>query len=201
MNSDWIVDLITRGGYFAVALLMLAENVFPPIPSEVVMPVSGIVAATGSMFLVGVIVAGTAGALAGQFLWYWVGARVGEERLMRWAERHGRWITLSPREIHKVSTWFQTHGSRAVFIGRLIPGIRTFISLPAGLARMPVGRFLLYSLLGSGVWTAALAYAGYALRDRYENVTRFVGPVSSLVIGAIVVLYIWRLVTFTRRAA
>jgi len=201
VNSDWIVDLITRGGYFAVALLMLAENVFPPIPSEVVMPVSGIVAATGSMFLVGVIVAGTAGALAGQFLWYWVGARVGEERLMRWAERHGRWITLSPREIHKVSTWFQTHGSRAVFIGRLIPGIRTFISLPAGLARMPVGRFLLYSLLGSGVWTAALAYAGYALRDRYENVTRFVGPVSSLVIGAIVVLYIWRLVTFTRRAA
>jgi membrane protein DedA with SNARE-associated domain len=199
MSSEWILNAIDKGGYLAVFLLMLGENVFPPIPSEVVMPVSGISASSGSMSIVGVIIAGTAGAVAGQSLWYWLGAKLCAPRLKQWAARHGRWLTMSPRDIDHVTKWFEEHGGKAVLLGRLVPGIRTFISLPAGIAGMKWPRFLLYSTIGSGAWTAALAVAGYMLHERYENITRYIGPVSMVIFGGLVALYLYRVVTFKPR--
>lgn len=199
MSSDWIVEVIHQGGYLGVAALMFAENVFPPIPSEVVMPVAGLAASRGELMLGAVIAAGTAGALAGQLFWYWVGYRVGEEGLKAFAARHGRWITMTPRDVDRADAWFDRHGATAVLIGRLIPGVRTLISLPAGLSEMPLRRFLVSSAIGTTAWTAALASAGYTLGEQFEGVSSRVGPVSAGVLIAIACWYIYRLLTFTQR--
>ena len=198
-SSSWILNFIESGGYAAVAFLMLLENVFPPIPSEVVMPVAGIVSGRGDLNIGLVIAFGTLGAVSGQLLWYWLGVRLGEESLKRLARRHGRWLTVSPRDIDKADDWFDKHGHKAVLLGRLVPGVRTLISLPAGLSEMSLRRFVIYSTIGSGAWTAALAVAGYALGERSENVTRWIGPVSTTVLVGIGAYYIYRVVTFGKR--
>jgi membrane protein DedA with SNARE-associated domain len=201
VSSDWILNLIQSGGYLAVALLMLLENVFPPIPSEVVMPVAGVLAGQGELSIVPVIIFGTIGAVAGQLLWFWLGLRVGEETLKSLARRHGRWLTVSPRDIDKADAWFDKHGGKTVMFGRLVPGVRTLISLPAGLSEMPLQRFLIYSTIGSGTWTALLAIAGYALGERQEGVTHWIGPVSTVVFGGIVAYYFYRVATFKKDPA
>lgn len=201
MSSDWILNWIESGGYLAVALLMLLENIFPPIPSEVVMPVSGIVSGRGDLNIALVIAFGTVGAVTGQTLWYWLGVRVGEEGLKNLARRHGRWLTVSPRDVEKADDWFDKHGHKAVLFGRLVPGVRTLISLPAGLSEMSFKRFLLFSTIGSGTWTGALAMAGYALGERSESVTRWIGPVSTVVLVGILAYYLYRVVTFKKAPA
>lgn len=201
MSSDWILNWIESGGYLAVALLMLLENVFPPIPSEVVMPVSGIVSGRGDLNIALVIAFGTVGAVTGQTLWYWLGVRVGEEGLKNLAGRHGRWLTVSPRDVEKADDWFDKHGHKAVLFGRLVPGVRTLISLPAGLSEMSFKRFLLFSTIGSGTWTGALAMAGYALGERSESVTRWIGPVSTVVLVGIFAYYLYRVLTFKKASA
>jgi membrane protein DedA with SNARE-associated domain len=200
-SSSWILNFIESGGYLAVALLMLLENIFPPIPSEVVMPVAGIVAGRGDLNVALVIVFGTIGAVVGQLLWYWLGLKVGEEGLKRLARKHGRWLTVSPKDIDKADDWFDEHGAKAVLLGRMVPGVRTLISLPAGLSEMPMKKFLLYSSIGSGVWTSALAIAGYALGERSESVTHWIGPVSTTVIVVIAAYYVYRVVTFKKGPA
>jgi membrane protein DedA with SNARE-associated domain len=199
--SDWILNFIESGGYLAVALLMLLENIFPPIPSEVVMPVAGIAASRGDMNVAIVILLGTVGAVAGQLLWYWLGLRVGEDGLKNLARRHGRWLTVSPRDIDKADDWFDKHGGKAVMIGRCVPGVRTLISLPAGLSEMSHRRFLIYSTIGSGTWTAALALVGYALGERSESVTQWIGPVSTVIFAGILAYYLYRVATFKKDSA
>jgi membrane protein DedA with SNARE-associated domain len=201
VSSDWILNFIERGGYLAVALLMLLENVFPPIPSEVVMPVAGIVAGRGELNIALVIVFGLIGAVAGQLLWFWLGWRVGEEGVKKLARRHGRWLTVSPQDVDKADGWFDEHGHKAVLFGRLVPGVRTLISLPAGLSEMSLRRFIIYSTIGSGVWTAALGFAGYALGERSDSVTHWIGPVSTAVLVSILAYYIYRVVTFKKGPA
>jgi membrane protein DedA with SNARE-associated domain len=201
VGSSWILDFIESGGYFAVALLMLLENIFPPIPSEVVMPVAGIAASRGDLNVVLVIVFGTIGAVSGQLLWYWLGLRVGEEGLKKLARRHGRWLTVSPGDIDKADRWFDKHGHKAVLVGRMVPGVRTLISLPAGLSEMSLRRFLIYSTIGSGLWTAALAVAGYALGERSESVTSWIGPISTVIFAGIVGYYLYRVATFKKGPA
>jgi membrane protein DedA with SNARE-associated domain len=198
VSSDWILNWIESGGYLAVALLMLLENVFPPIPSEVVMPAAGIVAGQGNLSIGLVILMGTIGAVAGQLLWFWLGLRVGEEGLKSLARRHGRWLTVSPRDIDKADEWFDKHGGKAVLIGRMVPGVRTLISLPAGLSEMPLKKFLLFSTIGSGLWTAALGSLGYALGERSESVTHWIGPVSTTILVAMLAYYLYRVATFKK---
>lgn len=194
--ADWIVDVMREGGYLAVAGLMLAETVLPPVPSEVVMPVAGLLAAEGEVSLAGVVIAGSAGSLAGAYAWYAVARAIGAERLTRWADRHGRWLTLSANDIRGVSRWFDRYGTTAVLFGRLIPGIRSLISLPAGIAEMPLRKFLTWTAVGTVAWSGALAVAGFVLRDRYEGITQSVGLLSNVVMGGAVLLYVYRLVTF-----
>src|SRR5215208_6279797 len=118
---DWITGLVDRTGYLGIALLMLAENVFPPIPSELIMPVAGFTAAWGELTMAGVVLAGTAGSLLGALLWYYVGRWAGLERLKCWAGKHGRWLTITPEEVDEAAAWFDRHCGKAVLIGRLIP--------------------------------------------------------------------------------
>lgn len=198
-----LFDLITRAveasGYLGVALLMLAENLFPPIPSELIMPLAGFTAARGELNLAGVILAGSAGSLAGAWFWYRVGARLGLERLKRWAGRHGRWLTLTPEELDAADRWFDRHCAAAVLIGRLIPTVRTLISVPAGISGMAPGRFLLWSGLGTALWTGALATAGWALEDRHDRVAAWLNPLADLVLAGVVLGYLYRVATFRQR--
>lgn len=197
--GEWITRLIEQMSYLGIALLMFLENLFPPIPSELIMPLAGYTAGKGEMSIVGVAVAGIVGTLAGALFWYAIARRVGEERLKAWAGKHGRWITLTPGDIDRVGCWFQRHHRWAVPVGHLIPGIRTLISIPAGFFKLPPWRFVALTLLGAGVWTSALAAAGYALGNNYETVDRYLGPVSTAIIGLIVLTYLWRVITFKRR--
>ena len=193
---DWIVAVLDRAGYPGIALLMFLENVFPPIPSELIMPLVGFSAARGEFSLPLAVLSGTFGSLAGALLWYWIGLRFGRARIERLAERHGRWLTLTPADIERASAWFARHGGTAVLIGRLVPTIRTLISVPAGLHRMPAGLFLLYSGIGTLGWTGLLTAAGYVLEARYQDVSAYLNPISTVVVVALLLWYLWRVVTF-----
>ncbi len=196
---DWISEVIDKMGYAGIALLMFAENVFPPIPSELIMPLAGFNAARGAMNFWGVLAAGIVGSLAGAVLWYWIGRKLKARRIRHLAARHGRWLTVSPDEFDRAQGWFDRHGGMAVFVGRLIPTIRTFISVPAGLLPMPLGIFLAYTTAGTTIWTTFLTAAGYFLESQYERVQAWLNPVSTAVVVGIVALYAWRVATYRRR--
>ena len=196
---DWITQLIEGGGYLAIAALMFAENVFPPIPSELIMPFAGFAAARGDLNLVFAVLAGSAGALAGAYLWYWIGARLGVERIAKFAERHGRWLTLTPQDVHKADAWFDRYGGGAVFVGRLVPAVRTLISLPAGVSGMKLPKFLFYSALGTVLWTTLLTLLGYWLEGGYEQVSGYLNPVSNVIVVLMLGWYLYRVATFRRR--
>src|SRR5690606_31782720 len=133
--------------------------------------------------------AGAAGSLAGALAWYFLGRAIGLERLQRWADRNGRWIAVSATELDRATRWFRRHCGKAVLLGRLVPTVRTLISVPAGITRMQLPRFVLYSAIGTALWTSGLAAAGYLLEENYERVSVYLNPVANLVFGAIVVTY------------
>ena len=189
---DWITDTVVASGYPGIVLMMLAENVFPPIPSELIMPLAGFAAARGELNPVLVVLAGTLGSVLGALPWYYAGRWLGEERVCAFAARHGRWLTLGEKEIGQAIRWFERHGRIAVLVGRLVPTVRTLISLPAGIARMPLVPFLLYSSIGTLGWTAALTASGFLLESEYQRVAGYVDLVSKAIIGLIVVIYLWR---------
>jgi membrane protein DedA with SNARE-associated domain len=192
--ADWIVDLIRSWGVAGVALLMLLENILPPIPSELIMPLAGYHARAGRMNLVAVIAAGSIGSLVGTTGWYWLGRKWGPERVSRFVERHGHWLTISPAELARSRKWLNERGRWALFVGRLVPGLRTLISLPAGAAAVPLPTFLILSGAGTLLWTAILAGAGMMLGSRHDDVGQLLGPVSWVVTVAILGTYLWRLV-------
>lgn len=166
---SWIKGLVESLGYWGLALLTLLENVFPPIPSEVILPLGGFLTVRGDLHIIGVIVAGTIGSLVGATFWYWIGRAIGERRLRGWVERHGVWLAMSPDDLDRAEQWFRRHGGKAVLIGRLIPTMRSVISIPAGLTGMHLAPFLLYSAIGTAVWTTILAYAGRLLGSQYDK--------------------------------
>ena len=194
--TDWIIGTITDLGYLGIFLLMLVEAVFPPIPSELIIPFAGFSAAEGNLDFLGVVVAATLGSLAGMIPWYLVGRLFGLDRVRRLADRHGRWFTLNADEIDRAAIWFVRYGPLIVLFGRLLPIIRTLISIPAGLARMPVLPFVLYSALGMLLWNTVLVSAGYILHEHYHLVEAWIDPLTLVVLGAVVALYVFRLITW-----
>lgn len=170
-----ITNWVEQGGLVVVFLLMAIESCGVPFPSEVIMPFAGAFAAGGHLGLVGAIVAGALGNLVGSLIAYAVAARFGESLLLG----PGRYVGLSRKHLELADRWFERHGLLAVFIGRMLPVVRTYISFPAGLARVEVKRFSLFTFLGALPWCAALAIAGYALGASYEH---FAGVISKLAI-------------------
>ena len=197
---DWITGVIRRLGYTGVAMLTFLENLFPPIPSELVIPLAGFVASDGDLRLGLVIAVGTAGSLAGATLWYAVGRQIGESRLRAWVHRPGKWLTLSPKDLDRAQQWFQRHGASAVLLGRLVPGVRTFVSLPAGFTAMGVAPFLLYSALGTLLWTAALAYAGVILKSNFALVGDYINIATNAVLGVLALMLVRRYVNCWRES-
>ena len=196
--TKWIMNLIASTGYFGVVFLMFVENVFPPIPSEFIMPLAGFMAAEDKFSLFGVIVAGTVGSVLGALPLYYLGARLGEERLKHLAGRHGRWLTVSPDDIDRANRWFDRHGAKAVLFCRLVPGIRSLISIPAGINQMNLVSFLSFTTVGASVWTIILAYAGYVLRTNFQQVGEYLDIATYVVFGTIIVFYLWRVFNYKK---
>jgi membrane protein DedA with SNARE-associated domain len=189
--TNWVTDVIDALGYVGVALLVALENLFPPIPSEIVLPFAGFVARDGDASLWGMIVAATVGSLAGALALYGIAHAIGPERLEAFVVRHGKWLRLSVRDLERAERWFDRRAVVAVMVGRCIPLIRSLVSIPAGFRRMPLPRFVLYSVLGSLVWNTALIGAGYLLREQWEDVEPIMAWLQYVVIAAIVAGVAW----------
>jgi membrane protein DedA with SNARE-associated domain len=171
---NFVQNVIESIGYVGVGLLVFLENVFPPIPSEVVIPFAGFTARQGDYTLWGMILAGTIGSVAGALPLYYLGYYLSEARVMRLADKYGAWLTVSGEDIQRADAWLRERGQVAVFICRLIPGLRSIISIPAGIAEMPLLPFLFWTTLGTGLWTALLAVAGYLLRQGYQQILPYI---------------------------
>lgn len=190
--DDWLLEVISKAGYLGIAGLMMLENLIPAIPSELILPFAGFLAAGGKLDLVGVMASGSAGSTIGATAWYVVGRKWGRTGMHRFVANHGRWLLLDLADVKRVETWFERHQARATFLGRLVPGVRALISVPAGVARMSALLFLAYTATGTLLWTVALTLGGYVLADAYEKTRAIVGPVGSIVFGSVVLLLIVR---------
>lgn len=191
--DDWIIRLVDSAGYSGVFLLMLLETIFPPVPSEVIMTVAGVSASRGHTSMAGVVASGTAGAMVGNYFWYWLAGRIGEARLRAFIDRYGRWLTLEWQEFERGKMLFEKHGGIIIMIARVLPTFRSLISVPAGLFHMPRWKFIAYSTAGTAVWSGALAGAGYVLGSQFKDVEKIIGPASTAVMAFIVIGYLWRL--------
>lgn len=194
--TDWIIQTISELGYLGIFLVMLAESIFPPIPSELIIPFAGFAAARGDLSLAGVLATATLGAVVGMLPWYYAGRVFGLERVRWLADRYGRLITMNSAEIDVAVGVFTRYGPVIVLFGRLLPIIRTLISVPAGLARMPLPLFLLASTAGALVWNTFLTLAGYILHEHYHLIEAVLDPLSYLVLAGVVLVYLYRVLTW-----
>ncbi|MEB3234288.1 MAG: DedA family protein, partial [Cyanobacteriota bacterium] len=174
-------------GYLVIGLVMLLENVIPPIPSEVVMPLAGFLVHQGKLDLIPAVIAGLVGTVLGAWFWYGIGRLVNEEQLERWLVRHGRWIGLQPQALAESRRWFNRHGVLVVFWGRIIPGIRTLVSVPAGIELMPQRTFLVWTTAGSLLWVLILTVTGQVLGEGYKRVAVWIEPFADIIKGLLVV--------------
>lgn len=189
--ATWVQDIIERLGAVGVALLIILENVFPPIPSEIVLPFAGFVAQRGDGSVVVMIVAATVGAVIGALILYYVAALIGPVRLGVFIAKFGKWFGVKPADLTRAEQWFDRHAVAAVLLGRCVPLIRSVVSVPAGFRRMPLVPFIAYTALGSAVWNTALIGAGAALGNQWENVEPYVAILQWLVLAAIALFLTW----------
>ena len=193
--SDWVVRLIDQSGYLGIAFLMFLETVFPPIPSEVIMSVAGVAAGQGKLHYGLVVASGTAGAMLGNIVWYLAARALGIERLRPLIERWGRWLTVTWPEVQRADAWFRRNGVFFVFLGRMLPTVRSLVSVPAGLLHMRFRNFFLASALGTAGWTALLAGAGYKLGENFAGINAILGPASNAILITLALGYLWRVWT------
>ena len=197
--TQFILDLVAWGGYFGIFLLMALENIFPPFPSEVVMGLGGIAVAHGQMAMLPLIVSGTLGTAAGNYFWYAIGRRFGYEPLKPFVDRWSRWLTVEWRDVVRLHDFFLRHGQWVVFVFRFMPAFRTMVSLPAGMARMPRGRFLIWTAAGAAIWNTFLAWAGWYLGANFRSLETWFGPATIVIMVAILICYLWRVITWKPR--
>jgi len=190
--QEWITNTMNSLGYVGIGLLMFLENLFPPIPSELIMPLAGYTATfpNTQIQVIPAIAAGVIGTILGAIPWYYAGLLLGQDRLQALAARYGKWIGISEKDLEKSVNWFQKHGSTAVLLGRMVPGIRTLISVPAGITKMPLIPFFLYSTIGTIGWVTLLTYAGYFLGKNYKSVEDYIDVITKVVVFGVLIAII-----------
>ncbi|SCL64932.1 DedA family protein [Micromonospora peucetia] len=194
--TGWVAGVIDAAGAIGVALLVALESIIPPIPSEIVLAMAGYLASEGRFNVVLVWVAATVGSLAGALVLYWLGAAAGEDRLKRWLDR----LPLVDRDdLEKADRWFERHGRWAVLFGRMMPVVRSLISVPAGANRMPLPEFIAFTTLGSGIWNALFVGLGYALGSRWQQIEQYSKWFDYGIIAIFVVTIAWWAIKKTRR--
>ncbi len=194
---ELVVSLVDRLGYVGLALAIAAENLFPPIPSEAILPLAGFNVSQGRFSYVVVVVATTIGSVAGAVVLYGIGRWLGKERLRALVQEHGSKIFLKTEDVDKADVWFDRYGPLAVLLCRMVPIVRSLISIPAGIDRMPLPTFLLFTAVGSAMWNAILVGAGWALGSQWERVEVVVDYLQYVVIGVGMLAVLW----FLRRRA
>ncbi|MGV2830196.1 DedA family protein [Myxosarcina sp. GI1(2024)] len=187
---EWITNTVNSLGYVGIGLLMLLENIFPPIPSELIMPLAGFAVIQGKLKFVYVIVAGVIGSVLGALPWYYLGKAWGLKRIKRVVDRYGKWLSVSSQDIEKAKQWFEKRGREAACFSRVVPGVRTYISVPAGISKMPLLSFLIYSTVGTAIWVSFLTYAGYLLGENYNRVKQYLAPASTLILVLLAIIFI-----------
>ncbi len=200
----WIEQIILLLGYPGIALVMLIENLFPPIPSELVMPFAGFLAASGRLNVAASIIAGTSGSVLGATILYYIGRWADEPVVRRFLRRYGKWVQISEADLNRALKSFDRYGQSIVFFGRLIPIVRSLISVPAGMHRMPIATFLLFTTLGSAIWTSLLTFAGVILGENWQqilSVTKQYERFTLLVVAATVIVFFTVRLLRSRRGA
>ena len=197
--ATWVQDVIEQLGYLGVALLVVLENVFPPIPSEIVLPFAGFVAQRGSDSVVLMILAATVGSVIGALIMYWIAAIIGDERLHAFTRKFGKWVQIREADLTRAEEWFDRHAVSAVLVGRCVPLIRSVVSIPAGFRRMKLIPYIAYTFLGSLVWNIALVGAGAILGENWERVEPVVEAFQWIVIVLVVAAVARLAYTFFRR--
>jgi membrane protein DedA with SNARE-associated domain len=197
--ADWVVRLIEQTGYLGVAFLMFVETIFSPIPSEVIMPVAGVAAGQGRMNFYAVVASGTAGAMLGNITWYLAARALGIERLHPFIDKYGHWLTVNWAEVERAERWFRVNGPFFVFLGRMLPTVRSLVSVPAGLLKMRFKTFVIASTVGTAGWTTLLAGAGYKLGENYGDIDQIIGPASNAILAVLALTYLWRVWRQRRR--
>jgi membrane protein DedA with SNARE-associated domain len=187
--TEWAQGVIQALGYPGLGFVMFLENVFPPIPSELVLPLAGWLTLDKStgFTLLGVTLVGAIGSVAGAFCLYGLGTWLDESRVRLLLKRYGKWFLLSEKDLDVALTWFNRYGEYVIFFGRMVPLVRSLISVPAGFARMPLGRFAFYTALGTALWSFLLAFAGRMLGSRWQFVAEIIDRYETVVILLIVV--------------
>ncbi|WP_166170403.1 DedA family protein [Acinetobacter sp. SA01] len=186
--TEWIISIMEQLGYLGIALLMFLDNVFPPIPSEIIMPSAGYSASQGQLTLFGVIIAGCFGSLLAAALLYWIGYKFNHDSIFRFVDRYGRYMFIKSSDVKKSLDWFEHYGHRIVFFGRMIPAVRSLISIPAGMSHMPFWKFMFYSGLGTIIWTTFLACVGFYFGENQQLMQRIFSQVSHGIILIILVI-------------
>ncbi len=197
--TDFILEWIARGGYLGIVALMALENIFPPIPSEVIMGLGGMAVARGQMQLGWLLLAGTVGSVIGNYFWYALGRKFGYRGLKPFVDRWGRWLTVDWQDVEAITRFFHDRGGWVIFVFRFMPSFRTIISLPAGMAKMPRWRFLVATSAGTTIWNIILAGAGILLDRNFEQIDRYVGPLAIATMVAVLGYYLYRVVTWKPR--
>lgn len=197
--DNWVVNLINQSGYLGVAFLMFLETVFPPIPSELIMSVAGIAASQGKLDFWFVVASGTAGAMLGNIVWYLAARALGIERFHPFIDRYGHWLTIDWTEVERAERWFRVNGPFFVFLARMLPTLRSLVSVPAGLLKMRFKTFFIASTVGTAGWTTLLATAGFQLGENYANIDEIIGPASTAILALLAMAYLWRVWRQQRR--
>lgn len=189
--ASWVTDVVESLGYIGLLLMIALENVFPPIPSELVLPLAGFLTGQGRMWFPGAVLAATLGSILGALILYYAGYYFGEHRVRALVRKFGKWAMVSESDIDKANNWFDDHDREAVLFGRMFPVVRSLISIPAGIRHMPMTRFLIYTAIGSAIWNTALIGIGWILGDNWEEVEQYVGYLQYLVILAVLAGVAW----------
>lgn len=188
--ENWITEIMNEFGYMGILFLITLENVFPPIPSEVILTLGGFMTTTTNLTVVNVVISATAGSVVGAIILYMIGLQLDVERLEKIVSRWGHILRLKKSDIHKSDAWFDKYGPWAVFLGRFVPLIRSLISIPAGMSNMNVGIFLLFTTLGTLIWNIVLVSLGASVGESWEDIVAFMDVYSNIIYVILVVLFI-----------
>lgn len=189
--SKWATEVMDALGYVGLALLVAIENLFPPIPSEIILPLAGFNSSVGEMNVFVAILFATIGSVVGALALYYIGFFFGEERVRYIVNRWGKWLGFKESDVDKADEWFDKYGGLAVMMCRVIPIVRSLISIPAGLRKMPMVMFVIYTTIGSLTWNTILIFAGYLLGDNWDHVEEYVGILQYFVIAVVLIIGIW----------
>ena len=187
--AGWIIAVISSMGYSGIVLLMAIESACIPLPSEIIMPFSGYLVFKGEMTLLGIALAGAIGCVVGSIPAYYLGMYGGRPLV----EKYGKWVLISHRDLNWADRAFEKHGDIIIFIGRLLPAVRTFIAFPAGVARMAMGKFIVYTFVGSFIWCYLLGYAGFVMGEHWESLKVYFHEFHYVIAGAALIFVVWYL--------